>query len=207
MKKYPRTPHLPQSPGVSNDDRIITTLDNLIGHPVIFTEKMDGENTTMTREYIHARSLDSKDHPSRHYVKGIWGNIAHLIPKEFRICGENCYAKHSIHYTNLDDYFLVFNIWDEDTCLSWEDTVNWCDLLGLKMVPVIGYCDYLSQEDIDYMAELVNTNPFKEGFVIRRYDSFNQKDFNTHVAKWVRKDHVQTDKHWMFQPIIKNNLK
>jgi len=39
--KYPRTMHLPWSPGLQNDDRVIKSLDRLIGRTVVVTEKMD----------------------------------------------------------------------------------------------------------------------------------------------------------------------
>lgn len=205
--KYPRTYHLPESPGATSDDKILYDLSDLLGHSVIVTEKMDGENTTMTSKCIHARSLDSIDHPSRHYVKGIWGNIKHEIPDRFRICGENCYAKHSIPYSNLEDYFLVFNIWNDETCLSWEETVDWCNLLGLKTVPVITEVKSLTSSNLNIIVETVSQLSSVEGFVVRRSESFNINQFKTHVAKWVRANHVQTDQHWMYQPIIKNELK
>jgi hypothetical protein len=43
LTKYPRTYHLPFSPGLQNDDRVIETLGGLIGQEVIVTEKMYGE--------------------------------------------------------------------------------------------------------------------------------------------------------------------
>ena len=46
-----------------------------------------------------------------------------------------------------------------------------------------------------------------EGYVIRIKDSFHYDDFSKSVAKWVRKDHVTSDKHWTKQPIIPNILK
>jgi hypothetical protein len=69
--KYPRTPHLPWSPGIGDDDRILDDLSSLQGEPVIITVKMDGENTTLARDYIHARSTDS-GHPK--YRTKIIGN-------------------------------------------------------------------------------------------------------------------------------------
>ena len=47
----------------------------------------------------------------------------------------------------------------------------------------------------------------KEGFVVRVADGFNYNEFDTHVAKWVRAGHVQTDKHWMHQTVQPNKLK
>ena len=58
--KYPRTPHFPWSPGATDDDKILQDLSVFDKQPVVITEKMDGENTTIYADgYIHARSLDS----------------------------------------------------------------------------------------------------------------------------------------------------
>ena len=67
LVKYPRTPHLPWSEGAAEDDIVSSDADMFTGMEVVVTEKLDGENTTMTSEKVHARSLDSRDHPSRHY--------------------------------------------------------------------------------------------------------------------------------------------
>ena len=37
----------------------------------------------------------------------------------------------------------------------------------------------------------------QEGYVVRIRDSFKYSDFNKCAAKFVRENHVQTDKHWM----------
>ena len=67
--KYPRTPHLPWSPGASQDDVFSLDARHFEGQTVIITEKMDGENTTLYRDYLHARSVDGRHHPSRNWVK------------------------------------------------------------------------------------------------------------------------------------------
>ncbi len=42
--KYPRTHHLPWSPGIHADDRVLTDLSAFEGKMVVVTEKLDGEN-------------------------------------------------------------------------------------------------------------------------------------------------------------------
>jgi len=42
--KYPRTYHLPWSPGVTKDDRVIKSTNVFEGREVVVTVKMDGEN-------------------------------------------------------------------------------------------------------------------------------------------------------------------
>jgi hypothetical protein len=46
-----------------------------------------------------------------------------------------------------------------------------------------------------------------EGYVIRLADTFNIKDFQQSVGKFVRPNHVQTDEHWMSKPVEPNRLK
>jgi hypothetical protein len=201
--KYPKTKHLHWSNSIANDDKILKSIDHFIGKEIIMTEKMDGENTTCAKEYIHARSLDSVDHPSRHWLKGFWSTFNYEIPEGWRICGENLYAEHSIHYNSLESYFEVFSIWDENNkCLSWDDTVEWCKLLGLSHVPVI----WRGIFDEQFLRNYTFDTEKQEGYVIRLASDFDFKDFSKSVAKFVRPGHVTTDDHWMNKKIVPNEL-
>ena len=203
--KYLRTMHLPWSPGTTSDDKIMHDITPLLGKTVVITEKMDGENTNMYSDRIHARSIDSKDHDSRHWVKGLWGSIKNEIPDGWRICGENLYAKHSLYYEELPTYFMVFSIWNENNvCLSWDETVSICGMLNLVHVPVIDIITF----DEGYLRKLSNNLDLTktEGYVVRNIESFGYDEFGDNVAKWVRAKHVTTDEHWMFQQIVPNKL-
>ena len=56
--KYPRTLHLPWSESITSDDKVMKSIDSLLNKNVIVSLKMDGENTTLYTDYIHARSID-----------------------------------------------------------------------------------------------------------------------------------------------------
>lgn len=203
--KYPRTHHLPWSPGVNDDDRIIRSLSNFLGKRVIISKKMDGENTTMYTDHIHARSIDSRGGADRAWVKQFWAGIAHDIPQDWRICGENLWAEHSIHYDNLPSYFMGFSIWNErNECLSWDDTLQYFDLLGITPVPVI-YDGVYNEDEILELGKTLNWNT-DEGFVIRLADSFTYGQFKDSVVKWVRKGHVQSSRHWRQKSFVQNGL-
>jgi len=138
VHKHPRTAHLPWSPGVSRDDKVIDSIDVFVDKEIIISVKMDGECTSLYKEKVHARSTTYSPHPSRSWIKSLHANISNDIPKGWRIVGENLYAKHSIKYNNLDSYFLVFAIFNEkNICLSWADTKTYSILLGLQTVPVL----------------------------------------------------------------------
>ncbi len=202
--KYPRTWHLPWSPGFTDDDRVLQNVDHFEGKEVVVTTKMDGECTTMYPDHLHARSVDSRNHPSRNWVKNLHGQISYMIPKDWRICGENLFAVHSIKYDDLLSYFYVFSIWnDKNWALSWNDTVEWCQLLDLPHVPVL----YQGTFDKDIIQSLWNSLQGQEGYVVRLTESFNYSNFRKSIAKFVRKSHVQTHGHWMRSAIEKNGLK
>ncbi len=215
--KYPRTFHFPWSPGLVNDDRMLESVS--VFHEmseIVVTEKLDGENTSMYRDNFHARSLDGRHHPSRDWVKRLHGQIAHEIPEGWRICGENMLAVHSIEYHYLRSYFYVFGIYNEENvCLSWDDTVEFCSLLGLTTVPELyrgPYSDgkgggFESLALNFYTGESVITGDGpadeQEGYVVRNAGAFRYEDFSANVAKYVRKNHVQTSAFWMTE-YIKN---
>ena len=204
--KYPRTPHLSWSPGATNDDKTLSDTKHFEGKKVVITEKLDGENTTIAYNHIHARSLDSKDHPSRHWVKAMYSFTASTLEKHTRICGENVYAQHSIAYENLDSYFYAFSVWRKHLCLSWETTISFLDLHNIITAPVI----YIGiwNEDLCKSIKLGPTEKGEvEGYVVRLADSFDYNDFDKSVAKFVRANHVQTDEHWLHKEVIPNKLK
>lgn len=208
--KYKKTLHLPWSPGLQNDDRMMPWTDveeNFSGNIVVVSEKLDGENTSLYSDHIHARSVYSGDHPSRSWVKALHGRIKNDIPEGWRICGENVYAHHSIFYENLETYFYVFGIYNErNECLSWKETCEWCALLGLNTVPVL-WNDIFQLDVIQHYFPLTLDFDRVEGFVVRNKNSFHYNNFQKNVAKYVRKGHVQTDRHWMSKPVVKNLLK
>lgn len=136
--KFPKTFHLEYSESLQNDDRMLQSTKGLEDTRVIVTEKLDGEGFTLAHDYLHARSVDSKDYLSRHWIKTIHAKVRRDIPDKWRICGENMFALHSIYYTELPSYFLVFSIFNENNdCLCWNETVDYCNLFGLDHVPVL----------------------------------------------------------------------
>lgn len=204
--KYPRTFHLPFSEGVGSDDKITKDLSDIIGNRCVVTVKMDGENTTIGRDYCHARSIDSKHHESRSRVKQLQDCIGWMLGENERICGENLFATHSIAYHNLKSYFYGFSFWDGDECKDWGTTIDIFSEIGITPVEVI----YDGIVDLDILKDISKYPRFHdgsdEGFVVRTFDGFKYDEFSTHVVKWVRKGHVQTDTHWMHQEMKTNTV-
>ncbi|MFJ6675035.1 RNA ligase family protein [Actinosynnema sp. NPDC091369] len=199
---YPRTPHLPWSPGASADDVRVADLDGLRGREVVVTEKLDGENTTLYVDGLHARSLDSAHHPSRSWVKGLQGRIGARLPEGWRVCGENVHARHSIGYEGLESWFYGFSVWDGDRCLDWDRTARFLRDLGVPVPPVL----WRGVFDERALRRLRVDTARQEGFVVRTVEGFAREEFGRRVAKWVRAHHVRTDTHWMTAPVVQNGL-
>jgi len=206
--KYPRSMHLPFSEGVTKDDRVLKDTSYFEGKRIIVTEKMDGENTSCYNDYMHARSIDGVTHPSRNWLKAFHAKMSYNIPEDWRVCGENLYAQHTMTYDDLDSFFYVFSIWNEtNECLSWDDTVFWAKLLELNVVPVL-YDGIWDEEVIRGFTKDDN----REGFVVRIADSFSYGDFRKALAKFVcgkfrKKLDEDTNFHWRYRPFELNKLK
>jgi hypothetical protein len=216
--KYPRTYHLPWSPGATKDDRVMKETP-WKGKEVVVTEKLDGENTTMYRDYIHARSLDMSYHQSRTWVKNLHGKIAHEIPEGWRFCGENLAAKHSISYRDLPSYFMLFSVWNEkNECLPWDETVEWAELLGVPTVPVLwrgtkGKSPIWTNDEemraclAPFIALGGKYGDEMEGYVVRTRSGFPYRDFRKRVGKYVRAGHVDETRHnWKHEMMVPNLL-
>lgn len=206
--KYPRTPYVYWSPGLSDDSLLFVDPDALFlrQQRVIITEKMDGENTTMYRDYIHARSIESGYHSSRTWVKNFHAKIAHDIPEGYRVCGENLFAKHSIQYDDLETYFMGFSLWYKGDCCEWDYTMEWFELLGITPVPILFDGKwYAAKDKLKSIEEKVGEK--SEGYVIRAANEFTMIKFPQNVCKYVRANHIQTTSHWKQGSYTKNMLR
>jgi hypothetical protein len=206
--KYPRTYHLPWSPGATSDDKRLQDgwFDFYKGKEVVFTEKLDGENTAMTHYDVYARShgAPTRSPWSRNLwdqSDGLYWKIKQYIGPNETIYGENLYGEHSIHYDRLPAYFFTFACRRENQWWSWDDVVLMADILHVPTVPVLWRGKLESESQLKEMISKFMSEPSafgdtKEGVVIRKTGSFDNSDFSRNVAKWVRENHVQTDEHW-----------
>ena len=199
--KYGRTWHLPWSPGATSDDRIWKDCSPFIGREVVVTRKMDGEHFTGYADGAsHARAIDGAPHPSRSWARAFWGRRAHDLPAGWRLCGENLYAVHALHYTDLPGYLMGYSLWDEhNRCLPWDDTVTWLELLDVPSVPVLwrGIWDERAVRALHGPRD----DATHEGYVVRLADGFDYIQFPRSLAKYVRAGHVGPGQHWRHRPV------
>jgi hypothetical protein len=176
-----------------------------MNNEVVITEKMDGENTTIYNKGTHARSIDGRNHLSRSWMKQYAATISPYLNENEKICGEYLYAQHSIPYENLDSYFYGFSWFIGDVIQDWDSTMTKFDSIGISSVPIL-YRGFLTEKVLNQVIDELDISK-QEGFVVRSIEQIDLSDFSKMVGKYVRKNHVQTDTHWMHSEIIKNKLK
>lgn len=203
MSKYPRTYHLPWSPGSTNDDRISENATYLLNKDIIITEKLDGSNTAMTDQGVFGRSHAV-------FTKNPWDREVRLLHKMkvedqlgegVFLFGENMEGVHSIEYTNLDSYFYIFGVRDNNIWIPWQQVEEYSYLLDIPTVPVLFKGVVNSVKELkslvdDLVSKQSELGGEIEGVVVRPAGMFHNDDFAENVMKWVRKDHVTTDEHW-----------
>ena len=204
MKKYGRTHHLPTSPGVSSDDKVLQSIDGLTGDDIVVTEKMDGENTTIHWRGTYARSPDSRYHPSRDWLKAFAASVSPQLGENERVVGENLFARHSIGYDRLPSYFLGFAWIIDDVIQSWDDSMVRFRALGIVPVPLL-YRGPYRPGLFDRLTASLDLH-HQEGFVVRIADAFPESLMQSRMGKYVRQGHVESEEHWMTSPMVKNRL-
>jgi len=213
--KYPTTLYSPNSYIPPNHHRDIGKIQDLVGLPLVITKKMDGSNTKLNRQIVAARNGQSADHKSFDMLKAWHAEIKNKIPENLDLFGEWLYAKHSIHYKDnlkLHAYFQLFAAYNTKTEMwqSWKQIEKLSNKIGCETVPVIGYIttnveDWFIEKIIKEEAQKVISQGH-EGIIIRSTFEFHHSQFGENVMKYVRPNHVQTDKHWKDQKITKNEV-
>lgn len=207
--KYPRTYHLPYSPGSTNDDKKLSGdwFKYYIGQEIVITEKLDGSNISMSVNGVCERSTATETR--KPWTRNLWDpqeglywKIRDYIGPDETIFGENLYGEHSIHYGNLDNYFHLFAVNDGVNWYSWDDVKMMANIMNIPYVPELWRGMIFNENDLKILVEKYTAAPSiygeqREGIVMRITDSFSLEDFPKYVCKWVRPNHVQTDEHWV----------
>lgn len=205
--KYPRTYHLPWSPGTTSDDKKLSGnwFDNYKGKEIVITEKLDGENNAITHYDVFARSHGA---PTRSaWSRNLWDkdgilwDIKDKIAEYETVYGENLFGEHSIKYDKLTNYWHIFAVTDGECWYSWDYVCIIADILKQPHVPELWRGVIESEEQLHELIDKFMSEPStygveKEGVVVRLTSEFPFEDFSKCVCKWVRPNHVQTDEHW-----------
>lgn len=127
IKKYPRTRHIEGSKFQFGDEDLDSVpFENIKNKYLVIEEKMDGANSAISFSETGELLLQSRGHyltggyRERHFdLFKTWANtfsyqIKDVISDRYIIYGEWMYAKHTMFYTDLEHYFLEFDIYDKE---------------------------------------------------------------------------------------------
>ena len=213
--RHHRTLQLPNSPIVEAikkdaerakkwDDLVMPHTTEMDGMEYVYLAKMDGGQVNMYDDYMHLRSLDFKADPTTSRLQALHDKLKHNL-KGLRLNVENLIGSvvTGIQYRHLKSFWYLFGIWDNDsnTCLSWNETVeygrmiddivkNECgESMGLPLVDVL-YRGEFSQESVaKAFRPTLNGDPL-EGIVVRPADRYHYSRTGRVVGKYVRANHT-----------------
>ena len=207
--KFPRTPHLPWSPGVSGDDIVASKqrTDVLLAAPVVVTEKLDGENTSVGKDFVYARAIVGRKSESLGFARTVAARFQLQIPQNTVLVFENLYAVHSIAY-EWEPMLALIAVYEmrngQPFVLAWDDVLEWGNRIGQMVAPVL-YEGIATPADLK--ACFTGTSRLggeQEGYVVRTQQAFPLADYAANVFKWVRPNHVASNaKHWSTQAITR----
>ena len=162
--KYPRTQHLVGSRlGEGDEDLSQVPFSEIIGKNIVIEEKIDGANSAVSFDGDGNLLLQSRGHyldggyRERHYnLLKQWANencdrFFDVLGSRYIMYGEWMYAKHTVFYDALPDYFMEFDIYDRErgVFLSTPERRLLTDRIGIiSSVPVLGRGVYRNRESI-----------------------------------------------------------
>ena len=162
--KYPRTQHLQGSrlqPG--DEDLSQIPFSCIFGKHIVIEEKVDGANTAISFDGEGNLLLQSRGHyldggyRERHYnLMKQWAFTYQdlfysVLGSRYIMYGEWLYAKHTVFYDALPDYFMEFDIYDRvrEVFLDTKERRILTDKMGIiSSVPVLAEGIFKSKEEI-----------------------------------------------------------
>lgn len=215
--KFPRTPHLAWLGATPpRGDKMLSSEEAtaLLARPVIVEEKIDGAciGLSVARDgAVCAQNRGAYLSPNSHaQFRPLWPWLAQreaalreVLDPGLVLFGEWCYARHSVAYDALPDWFLAFDVYDRKGARFWSRArrEELTGRLRLASVPMLaaGRFDRAGLERLlDHSR--VGSTPM-EGIYLRWEDG----PWLAARAKFVRASWLPHDEaHWSRRPIVPN---
>lgn len=219
--KFPRTPHLFVVSGLDiRDDKVLPEPEYqlFLNNNIIIEEKVDGANVGISLSKKGDLLIQNRgnyilpgNHPQFNLIwDWAYSRISLLtehVANDFIVFGEWCYAKHSILYTSLPDWFLGFDIYDKKNkvFLNSELRNHILKKVNIKIIPTLGKGKY-SRTDLEKLLNRSKSN-FYLGPVEGIYLRYEDSEKLLKRAKIVRKNFIQDiDIHWNNKKMVANKL-
>ena len=218
--KFPHTPHLVWlGEGTPREDKILSRAEAIafLDGAVVVEEKVDGANMGLSvgpDGRLRAQSRGNYLNPSHCHAqwKPLWQWLARkevailaALGTELMLFGEWCYAKHTVPYDALPDWFLAFDVFETATGRFWSAVRRnrLLEQIGIFPVPE-RICSRLA---LNQTAKLLGKSAVgscpAEGVYLRRDDD----KYLIQRAKIVGSAFKQQiEDHWTRKPLVPNKL-
>ena len=223
--RFPQTPHLAWlGQGTPRDDKLLSPEEagQLLAGEVVVEEKLDGANLGFSLapdgslraqnrgQYLHQPHAGQfarlPDWLTVHEA-ALLDVLTQHVAQGLMLFGEWCAARHSLDYSALPDWFLLFDVYERSTGRFWSSTRRnaLAAQHGMATVPSVkqGHCTLAG------LRVLLDTQPSRyrsgvlEGLVVRRESA----DWCQARAKLVRADFTQAmEGHWRKRAIEWNRV-
>jgi len=227
--RFPHTPHLAWlGGGEPRDDKVLSAMEasSLLAGQIVLEEKVDGANLGFSlsadgdlcaqNRGQYLATTDDGQFGGQFARLSAWlgvhgGAIGEALlehaERGLLLFGEWCAARHSIEYTRLPDWFLLFDVVERSTGRFWSSTRRdeLAAGIGLATTPRVA----LGHFTLGQVAARLATAPSKfcdgpvEGLIVRRESA----DWCEARAKLVRSDFTQSiGEHWRGRRLEWNRL-
>ncbi len=217
--KFPSTPHLLfASENISRSDKLLPEdqKERLLSNAITIEEKIDGANLGISFSQTGDILLQNRGQYLPFPYMGQWEKIPawldvyqdrlfDVLEDRYILFGEWCYAKHSIFYTALPDWFVAFDIYDmhEKKFFSVQRRNEMVKRMELALVPLIKHGRFAITDIPLLLCKSKYSDSPCEGLYFR-YDLDGWLNVR---AKYVRGTFSQTiDQHWTNAPFQKNRV-
>lgn len=206
--KFPSTPYIETDINIQRNDKILSQSEvkNILGKPVTIEEKIDGANLGIFFTANGEIRLQNRGSYLMKPFEGQWKSLNNwincheekifdVLMDEFILYGEWCYAKHSVYYDNLPDWFIGFDIFaiKKRRFLSVQQRNFMLNQMNVKIVPELGFGTYNVCDLSTFFKKSKYGKDYCEGIYIRQ----DEDGYLKYRAKMVRKEFKQNIvEHW-----------
>ena len=173
--KYPTIASLPWSENNKNNLTLLK-MDGYFNKKIIITKLNNRPPISIYSDgYVHGVSTITTPIYKEQY-NDLLKEVYSELEEGWRVCGYLTKQKKA--------FITIDSIWNnKNECLSWEDTVEWCEILGLEL-PEILYKGIYNKEELLYVQLFKIIEGLDYGYLIRSSEKIHYAEFAYKVAKF-----------------------
>lgn len=193
---------------MKRNDKVLSSdeIERVLSQTVSIEEKIDGANLGISFNDDGDLKLQNR---GSYLIEPLYGQWKHVkdwlrnresvifdvITNRYILYGEWCYAKHSLYYNALPDWFIGFDLFDKknERFLSVKQRNDLLNQMEIEIVPLLGQGIYSVDVLTKFFTRSKYGNEMCEGIYIRQ----DKDNYLQYRAKMVREEFKQNiGEHW-----------